>query len=128
VQKIVGQLALSVLLTLPAYAFDYGTPIETVQNPGKPNVEIVQDTVAFQPLDEPAQSAKAKPEKARVPRTVNQTRSHTHTATRVHSAPGATSANSSDANTQQAPLAYDSGNEPQSPFSALAKIFGSANK
>jgi hypothetical protein len=118
VQKIIGQLALSALLTVPAYAFDYGTPIETVQNPGKPNVEIVQDTVAFEPVNAPTQSAAAKHEKVRVP----------HVAARAPSARDAASSNSSDANAPQSPLAYDSGNEVQSPFSALAKIFGSASK
>ncbi|GAC1550151.1 MAG: hypothetical protein NVS2B5_05850 [Beijerinckiaceae bacterium] len=127
-QKLLGQLALSALLTFPAYAFEYGKKIETVENPDKPTVEIVQDTVAFRSIDEPARSAEVKPEKARVSRAAKHSRSRRHLATRVQSQPFATSSDFPDANAGSAPLAYDAGNELHSPFSSIAKIFGGANK
>lgn len=65
-KTLIWSLTLSGLLVSSAQAYDYvdsrgyrhwnhnktAPKKEVVQNPGKPTVEIVEDTVKFQPVDE----------------------------------------------------------------------------
>jgi hypothetical protein len=133
VQKLLGQVILAALLSLPAYAIEYENKIETVQNAGNPPVDILQDTVEFRPLGE-SESTQPRHAEARVSRKVEQVsriraanHSHPRSAASVRSPADVKSPVSSDTNAAQAPLAYESGNGFQNPFAGLAKIFGSGD-